>query len=64
MIQDGAVNGELAGFDFEYEAAEIDDGLLESITVRPIRPDGVMVSGMSNHWVLSIPRSKRAEPRQ
>ncbi|RPB21375.1 hypothetical protein L211DRAFT_851551 [Terfezia boudieri ATCC MYA-4762] len=58
-IQDSSVNGRLEGFDFTYEQAEVEDNMLESITVRPMRPDGSVLDGMTHRWTLSTPRPVR-----
>ncbi|RPB22495.1 hypothetical protein L211DRAFT_884786 [Terfezia boudieri ATCC MYA-4762] len=58
-IQDSSVNGHLEGFDFTYEQAEVEDNMLESITVRLIRPDGSVLDGMTHRWTLSTLRQAR-----
>ncbi|KAF8458702.1 hypothetical protein BGX38DRAFT_1300721 [Terfezia claveryi] len=54
-----SVNGRLEGFDFTYEQAEAEDNVLESITVRPMRPNGSVLDGMTHRWTLSTPRPAR-----
>ncbi|KAF8436104.1 hypothetical protein BGX38DRAFT_100976 [Terfezia claveryi] len=63
VIQDGSVNGHLEGFDFTYEEAENEEVTLESITVRPMRPDG-SVFGMTNKWALSTSNPARRKGLQ
>ncbi|KAF8415692.1 hypothetical protein EV426DRAFT_722074 [Tirmania nivea] len=46
VIQDSAVKEELDGFDFEYNRAEKEDDILDSIIVRPKRPNGRVVEAM------------------
>ncbi|KAF8422252.1 hypothetical protein EV426DRAFT_718285 [Tirmania nivea] len=58
VIQDGIVNGELDGFNFKYNRTEKEDKILDSITVRPKRPDGRIVEAMICKWVFSTPKSK------
>ncbi|KAF8427648.1 hypothetical protein BGX38DRAFT_1147057 [Terfezia claveryi] len=58
-IQDSSVNGRLEGFDFTYEQAEVEDNVLESITVRLMRLDGSVLEGMTYRWTLSTLRPAR-----
>ncbi|RPB21816.1 hypothetical protein L211DRAFT_851267 [Terfezia boudieri ATCC MYA-4762] len=45
MIQDGAVNGLLEEFDFEYSQKEMEGGVEDTIVVKAKRPDGMTVEG-------------------
>ncbi|KAF8428015.1 hypothetical protein BGX38DRAFT_1334691 [Terfezia claveryi] len=57
-IQDGAINEQLEGLDFEYATEDKEQEILESITVRPVRRDGSLVTSMEHRWVLSTPKGK------
>ncbi|RPB19245.1 hypothetical protein L211DRAFT_898222 [Terfezia boudieri ATCC MYA-4762] len=58
-IQDALVNGHLEGFDVAYSQQAEEDGLLESITVRPMRANGSVLDGMSRRWILATLKSKK-----
>ncbi|KAF8433081.1 hypothetical protein BGX38DRAFT_1276338 [Terfezia claveryi] len=58
-IQDGTVNGQLEGYDVEYQRSDKDDGILESITVRPAGADSGAMFGITHHWTLSTPRVRK-----
>ncbi|KAF8448173.1 hypothetical protein BGX38DRAFT_1260279 [Terfezia claveryi] len=47
-----------------YEQAEAEDNMLESITVRPMRPDGSVLDGMAYRWTLSTPRLARRKVQE
>ncbi|KAF8427649.1 hypothetical protein BGX38DRAFT_1299825 [Terfezia claveryi] len=58
-IQDGVANGQLEGYEVDYQTAVQEDGMLESITVRPARVSGEAIFGMAHHWTLMTPISKK-----
>ncbi|RPB27053.1 hypothetical protein L211DRAFT_846604 [Terfezia boudieri ATCC MYA-4762] len=57
-IQDGAANGQLDGYEVDYQTALSEDGMLESITVRPTKATGGAIFGMAHHWTLTTPKGK------
>ncbi|KAF8434412.1 hypothetical protein BGX38DRAFT_1275512 [Terfezia claveryi] len=58
-IQDGTVNSQLEGYDVEYQRSDKDDGILESITVRPAGADSGAMFGITHHWTLSTLRVRK-----
>ncbi|RPB29929.1 hypothetical protein L211DRAFT_52665 [Terfezia boudieri ATCC MYA-4762] len=54
-------NGELEGFNMEYTTVDRGGDILESITVRPVMPNGEVTFGMSHHWSLTTPRRRAGE---
>ncbi|KAF8458643.1 hypothetical protein BGX38DRAFT_1138708 [Terfezia claveryi] len=62
-IQDGAVNGQLDGYEVDYQTADKEDGMLESITVRPAKVAGGAMFRVAHHWTLMTPKSKRNDTR-
>ncbi|RPB20370.1 hypothetical protein L211DRAFT_893547 [Terfezia boudieri ATCC MYA-4762] len=58
-IQDGAANGQLEGYEVDYQTAVQKDGMLESITVKPARVSGEAIFRMAHHWTLMTPISKK-----
>ncbi|KAF8432372.1 hypothetical protein BGX38DRAFT_1334049 [Terfezia claveryi] len=58
-IQDGTVNGQLEGYDVEYQKSDRDDGILKSITVRPAGANSGTMFGITHHWTLSTPRGRK-----
>ncbi|RPB19948.1 hypothetical protein L211DRAFT_579326 [Terfezia boudieri ATCC MYA-4762] len=64
-IQDGAANGQLEGYEVEYQTADKEDEIYESITVRPAKATGGAMFGTVHHWTLTTPKGKRnADKRQ
>ncbi|KAF8425268.1 hypothetical protein EV426DRAFT_708895 [Tirmania nivea] len=59
IIQDAAANGELDGLDVEVVSTERNGDLLETITVKPRRPDGEAVESWAHTWQLSTPSKAR-----
>ncbi|RPB20337.1 hypothetical protein L211DRAFT_852449 [Terfezia boudieri ATCC MYA-4762] len=58
-IQDGTVNDQLEEYDMEYQRSDEDDGILESIIVRPAGADSGTMFRIMHHWMLSIPRVRK-----
>ncbi|KAF8451881.1 hypothetical protein BGX38DRAFT_1141965 [Terfezia claveryi] len=58
-IQDGSVNGQLDGYDVDYQTTDKDDGILEYITVRPAKATGGAIFGVAHNWTLTTPKSKK-----
>ncbi|KAF8436679.1 hypothetical protein BGX38DRAFT_1284222 [Terfezia claveryi] len=64
-IQDGAANGQLEGYEVEYQTADKEDKIYESITVRPAKATGGAIFGTAHYWTLTTPKGKRnADKRQ
>jgi len=56
VIQDEAANGSMEGLDVQHQMMETLDEVLESITIRPLKPSGEPVEDMGYQLNLSTPK--------